>query len=155
MQEIQERGGFDPWVRRIPWEEGMATHSNIFAWRIPCTEWPGRLWSIGSQRVWYDWCDWVLTQAKVDELPCVCGILSSSPLFFFFFKLRMLFVWFPTMSLSLHDLKSQPPREWISLPSGSFHIHLWISYIGLVLNSPLNYEPWEFFFYLLASIDTH
>ena len=29
-------------------EEGMATHSSILAWRIPMTEDPGRLWSMGS-----------------------------------------------------------------------------------------------------------
>ena len=34
-----------------PLEEGMATHSSSFAWRIPWTEEPGRLSSIGSQRV--------------------------------------------------------------------------------------------------------
>ena len=27
--------GFDPWVGKIPLEEGMATHSRILAWRIP------------------------------------------------------------------------------------------------------------------------
>ena len=32
-------------------EEGMATHSSILAWKIPWTEEPGRLQSIGSQRV--------------------------------------------------------------------------------------------------------
>ena len=32
-------------------EEGMTTHSSILAWRIPWTEEPGRLQSIGSQRV--------------------------------------------------------------------------------------------------------
>ena len=32
-----------------PLEEGMATHSSILAWRIPLTEQPGGLWSIGSQ----------------------------------------------------------------------------------------------------------
>ena len=32
-------------------ERGMATHSNILAWRTPGTEEPGRLQSIGSQRV--------------------------------------------------------------------------------------------------------
>ena len=37
-----------------PLEEGMATHSNILAWRIPRTEEPGRLESIGSQRVGSD-----------------------------------------------------------------------------------------------------
>ena len=33
-----------------PLEEGMATHSSIFAWRIPWTEEPGRLQSTGSQK---------------------------------------------------------------------------------------------------------
>ena len=32
-------------------EEGMATHSSILAWRIPRTEEPGGLQSMGSQRV--------------------------------------------------------------------------------------------------------
>jgi len=35
-------------------EEGMATHSNILAWRIPWTEEPGGLQSRGSQRVRHD-----------------------------------------------------------------------------------------------------
>ena len=34
-----------------PLEEDIATHSSIFAWRIPWTEEPVRLQSIGSQRV--------------------------------------------------------------------------------------------------------
>ena len=37
-----------------PLEDGMATHSSILAWRIPWTEEPGGLWSIGSQRVGHD-----------------------------------------------------------------------------------------------------
>ena len=32
---------FDPWIRKIPLEEGMATHSSVLAWRIPWTEEPG------------------------------------------------------------------------------------------------------------------
>ena len=32
-----------------PLEKGMATHSSIFAWRIPWTEEPGGLHSMGSQ----------------------------------------------------------------------------------------------------------
>ena len=45
MQETQvwSLGG------NIPWEEGMATHSITLTWRIPWTEEPGRLQSIGSQ----------------------------------------------------------------------------------------------------------
>ena len=40
--------------QEYPLEEGMATHSSILAWRIPWTEEPGRLQSIGSQRVGHD-----------------------------------------------------------------------------------------------------
>ena len=40
-----------------PLEEVMATHSSILAWRIPGTEKPGGLWSIGSQKVGHDWND--------------------------------------------------------------------------------------------------
>ena len=32
----------------------MATHSRILAWDIPWPEEPGRLWSMGSQRVGHD-----------------------------------------------------------------------------------------------------
>ena len=35
-------------------EEEMATHCSILAWRIPWTEEPGRLQSVGSQRVGHD-----------------------------------------------------------------------------------------------------
>ena len=34
-----------------PLEEDMATHFSILAWRIPRTEEPGGLWSVGSPRV--------------------------------------------------------------------------------------------------------
>ena len=47
------------WVWSLDWddplEEDMATHSNILAWRIPWTEEPGGLQSMGSQRVRHDW----------------------------------------------------------------------------------------------------
>ena len=45
----------ETWVRSLGWEdpqeEGMATHSSIPAWRIPWTEEPGGLQSMGPQRV--------------------------------------------------------------------------------------------------------
>ena len=48
MQEAQETR-----IQSLSWkdplEEGMATHSGILAWRIPLTEEPGGLQSIGSQ----------------------------------------------------------------------------------------------------------
>ena len=33
----------------------MATHSGILTWKIPCTEEPGRLQSVGTQRIRHDW----------------------------------------------------------------------------------------------------
>ena len=33
----------------------MATHSSILAWKIPWKEEPGRLQSMGSQRIWHNW----------------------------------------------------------------------------------------------------
>ena len=43
----------DPWVGQMP-DEGMAAHSSILAWRIPWTEEPDEIKSIGSQRVRHD-----------------------------------------------------------------------------------------------------
>ena len=37
-----------------PLKEGLATNSSFLAWRSPWTKEPGRLWSIGSQRVGHD-----------------------------------------------------------------------------------------------------
>ena len=50
MQEtwVQSLGGEDPL------EKGMAIHSSILAWRIPWTEEPGGLQSMGSLRVRHD-----------------------------------------------------------------------------------------------------
>ena len=53
MQEMQ-----DLWVQSLvqedPLEEGIATHSSILAERIPWTEEPGGIQSMGSQRVGHD-----------------------------------------------------------------------------------------------------
>ena len=50
MQELQEIE-FQSLGREDPLEESMATHSSIPAWRIPRTEEPGGLQSIGLQRI--------------------------------------------------------------------------------------------------------
>ena len=53
VQELQET-----WIQSLGWEdpmeEDMATHSSILAWRIPWTEEPGGLQSMGSHRVGHD-----------------------------------------------------------------------------------------------------
>ena len=49
---------WETWVQSLgredPLEKEMATHSSILAWKIPWTEEPGRLQSMGSQRVGHD-----------------------------------------------------------------------------------------------------
>ena len=56
------RCGFHPWVRKVrPLEKKMATRSSILAWRIPWTEEPGELQSMGSQRVGNDRADFFLS----------------------------------------------------------------------------------------------
>ena len=48
----------ETWVQSLgredPLEKGMAIHSSTIAWKIPWTEEPGRLQSMGSQRVRHD-----------------------------------------------------------------------------------------------------
>ena len=50
----------ETWVQSLGWEidpleKEMATHSSILAWKVPCTEEPAGLQSMGSQRVRYNW----------------------------------------------------------------------------------------------------
>ena len=48
----------ETWVQSLGWEDplekGMATHFSILAWRIPWTEEPDGLQSMGLQRVGHD-----------------------------------------------------------------------------------------------------
>ena len=50
---------WETWVWSLGWEDPlekeMATHSSILPWRIPWTEEPGGLQSMGLQRVGHDW----------------------------------------------------------------------------------------------------
>ena len=58
----------ETWVQSLgqedPLEKGMATHSSILSWRIPWTEEPGKLQSMGSQRVGHDWATNTHTHTK-------------------------------------------------------------------------------------------
>ena len=85
------------WVWFLGWEdpleEGMETHSSLLAWRIPWTEEPGSLQSIGSHRVGHNWSDlpcmhspvrWLLNSLFV----CLIFIIYG---FFFFFWVYLLY----------------------------------------------------------------
>ena len=74
-----------------PLEKEMATHSSILAWRIPWTEDPGRLQSMGSQRVRHDWVTslhftssscaltgiWIRLMCVWIRLVCVCVLVAQ------------------------------------------------------------------------------
>ena len=75
MQEPQET-----WVRSLDWEdplvEEMATHSSILARKIPWTEEPGGLQSMGSQRVGRDWVCMQPTMFRLILNPHLCTSIS-------------------------------------------------------------------------------
>ena len=66
VKRLRER---ETWVQALgledPLEKEMATHSSTIAWKIPWTEEPGRLQSMGSQRVGHDWVT-ALTHSLID-----------------------------------------------------------------------------------------
>ena len=61
-------------------EKEMATHSSILAWRIPWTEEPGRLQSMGSQRIRHDWGTSLHFTPVLYQWSCCPGPLLSSSL---------------------------------------------------------------------------
>ena len=62
---------WETWVRSLGWEhaleEGIATHSSLLAWRIPWIEKPGRLQSMGLQRVKHDWVTFTSLHIKIQS----------------------------------------------------------------------------------------
>ena len=66
---------WETWVWPLGWEDplekGMATYSSIIACRIPWTEEPGRLQSMGSQRVGHDW----VTNTWISLQPQNCCVM--------------------------------------------------------------------------------
>ena len=57
-------------------EKEMATHSSILAWRVPWTEEPGGLLSIGSHRVGQDWSDLACKHALEKKMATHSSLLA-------------------------------------------------------------------------------
>ena len=71
---------FNPWVGKIPWRRAWdILHFNILTWRIPWTEEPGRLWSVGLWRVRHDWSDWASTYTSETVTITYAKKSDSSP----------------------------------------------------------------------------
>ena len=71
----------ETWVQSLGQEDllekEMATHSSILAWKIPWTEDPGRLQSMGSQRVEHDWVTSLHPKETHKERGSVLGWMAS------------------------------------------------------------------------------
>ena len=61
----------------------MTTHASILAWKIPWTEKPGGLQSIGSQRVGHDWSDLARTHTHILGILNLIPLLGPGNLYFY------------------------------------------------------------------------
>ena len=70
----------ETWIQSLGWEdpleEAMATHSSILAWRIPWTEEPGGLQSMGSQRVRHSWATFFLRNYHLSIFNTISAITA-------------------------------------------------------------------------------
>ena len=88
LPTVQETG-IQSLHQEEPLEKGMATRSSTLAWRIPWTEEPGRLQSMGSPRVGHDW----VTDTWLDNSLCWSAVIVFiSKIFFFSTNLSDFFV---------------------------------------------------------------
>ena len=75
---------WETWVQSLGREDllenEMATHSSILAWKIPWTEEPGRLQSMGSQKVGHDWATSLSFLAQRGEISDSLAIWYSNTL---------------------------------------------------------------------------
>ena len=74
----------ETWVQSLGWEDplekGTATHSSILAWRIPWTEEPGRLQSMGLQTVRHDWAAFFSSFSKLEGVYVLSRLVVSDSL---------------------------------------------------------------------------
>ena len=69
-----------PLGQEDPLEKEMATHSNTLAWKIPWIEEPGRLQSMGSQRVGHNWATSLLMANDIEQLFICFFTICVNPL---------------------------------------------------------------------------
>ena len=108
-----------------PPEDGMATHSSNLAWEIPWTEEPGRLQSVGLQRVVHDWESTQYTNQVYVEY----GITKSQT------QLSDLTCTQAQEILITYSIPSIVLNLWSSLSPSIFTINLWGRYYHLFYTS--------------------
>ena len=133
-----------------PLEEGKATHSSILAWRIPWTEEPGRLLSIGLHRVGHDWSDLACTHyGKLQAKFLANSVFQSSEVMSYNVKyLRINAIqtqWWKgitgpkELGLSLTDWKDRQKQRWGRTALGLCEIGRcipWVEYSMYSCDSP-------------------
>ena len=102
-----------------PLEKEMATHSSVLAWRIPWTEEPGGLQSMGSQRVRHDWA------TSLSFYAYNYRSLGLVLIFYFIFVLMALCIYFSWNYCAFFG-----KREYKFLKCNSV-IHLWTEFLKL------------------------
>ena len=133
----------ETWVQSLGWEDPlekeMATYSSTLAWRIPWVEEPGRLQSMGSQRVRHDWVTSLYFTLEKNEI----RIKHTQKLTQSRVKLRRR-QWHPTPVLLLeksYGLRSlvgcNPWGRWESDTAEQLHFHFSLSCIGEGNGNPL------------------
>ena len=95
---------WETWIWSLDWEDPlekeMATHSSILAQRIPWTEEPGGLQSMGSQRVRHDWVTSLTLCAKsLQSCLTFCDPMDCSP-----------------PGSSVHGILQARILEWVAIP---------------------------------------
>ena len=107
----RKRCWFHLWVGKIPWRRAWQPIPVFLAWRIPRTEGPGRLQSIGLQRVGHNWSDLAHTRTQVihfclqSTLGNLC-LLRNLPIPFrlsvlLVLNLFIIFSYYPLLSIGL------------------------------------------------------
>ena len=104
-------------------EKGMATHSSILDWRIPWTEEPGRLQSMGLQRVGHDWAINTHTPCPVNVPLCLAQSLNKRN----YYGANL---WKDT---AFHQGAKNPHITW-SLLIGKLLCEVWILCLVLILS---------------------
>ena len=100
---------WETWVWSLsqedPLEKGMATHSSILTWRIPCIEGPSGLWSTWLQRIWHNWMTntqlYVLNIFQVSVLLSMGVICKHCTLNYIKSKSRLILEWRSTKELGM------------------------------------------------------
>ena len=112
----------ETWVRPLGWEdsleEGMATHSSILSWRIPWTEEPGRLQSMGHQEL--DTTKRLSTAHQSPKKDVEASQMVTKQRF-------SLCVWksaLQVLSLVVQGLRLHAPNGWGSIPTQGARSHI-------------------------------